>query len=145
MELPAGTKVITRYEFDNSKANPANPDPTISVRWREQSWEEMQYTEMSITWKDETVDNLKPEYMQEFSNSRAMGLFDSDIDGKVAKTELRGRIGEMMRTNFDKFDTDKDGFLTETEAAALVPLMNRRIAEAQNVLANGTPAAQKPQ
>ncbi len=146
MELPAGTKIITRYEFDNSKANPANPDPSISVRWGEQSWEEMQYTEMSITWKDETVDNLKPEYMQEFSNSRAMGLFDSDIDGKVAKTELRGRIGEMMRANFDKFDTDKDGFLTDTEAAALVPIMNRRITEAQNVLATGTPStAPKPQ
>ena len=27
--------------FDNSADNPANPDPTRSVTWGEQTWEEM--------------------------------------------------------------------------------------------------------
>lgn len=39
--LPKGTKVTLNMAWDNSELNPANPDPTIEVRWGEQSWEEM--------------------------------------------------------------------------------------------------------
>ena len=39
--LRAGTRIVARAGFDNSAANPANPDPTVSVRWGEQSFEEM--------------------------------------------------------------------------------------------------------
>ena len=41
IKIEPGTKLITRYVYDNSKNNPANPDPTIEVKWGEQSWEEM--------------------------------------------------------------------------------------------------------
>jgi hypothetical protein len=39
--LPAGTRLECTGHFDNSKANPNNPDPTRSVRWGDQSFEEM--------------------------------------------------------------------------------------------------------
>ncbi|MEX0587105.1 MAG: thioredoxin family protein, partial [Pirellulales bacterium] len=39
--LPAGSVIHCRAVFDNSEANLANPDPTKSVRWGDQSWEEM--------------------------------------------------------------------------------------------------------
>jgi len=39
--MPKGTKILCEAHFDNSSANPANPDPTKSVRWGEQTWEEM--------------------------------------------------------------------------------------------------------
>jgi peroxiredoxin len=39
--LPAGTTIHCVAHFDNSIHNPANPDPTKSVRWGDQSWEEM--------------------------------------------------------------------------------------------------------
>jgi hypothetical protein len=39
--LPAGTKLECIGHFDNSKANPNNPDPTQSVHWGDQSFEEM--------------------------------------------------------------------------------------------------------
>jgi len=39
--LPAGTKLECIGHFDNSAANPNNPDPSQSVRWGDQSWEEM--------------------------------------------------------------------------------------------------------
>ncbi|MBX7167794.1 MAG: redoxin domain-containing protein [Pirellulales bacterium] len=39
--LPAGTRIHCEAGFDNSAENPANPDPTATVRWGEQSWEEM--------------------------------------------------------------------------------------------------------
>ena len=39
--LPKGTKVHVAAHFDNSAANRANPDPKATVRWGDQTWEEM--------------------------------------------------------------------------------------------------------
>jgi mono/diheme cytochrome c family protein len=41
MPLKAGTELQAVAWFDNSKANPHNPDPTVAVRWGEQTYEEM--------------------------------------------------------------------------------------------------------
>jgi hypothetical protein len=41
--LPAGTRVVHTTTYDNSKQNPANPDPDRVVPWGEQSWDEMLY------------------------------------------------------------------------------------------------------
>ncbi|MDZ4762727.1 MAG: hypothetical protein SGJ21_16835 [Alphaproteobacteria bacterium] len=132
VQVPAGSKIITRYQYDNSKNNPANPDPTIKVTWGEQSHEEMQYTSVSFRWNDETVANRKPDYMTRLNASRSIGIMDTNLDGKVAKTEVRGRMGAMLAANFDKLDLDKDGFLQEPELAQVSQLVNRRIQEAQS-------------
>ena len=39
--LPKGSKLHVRAHFDNSAANKANPDPSATVRWGDQTWEEM--------------------------------------------------------------------------------------------------------
>jgi len=39
--LPAGTRLRCTAHYDNSATNPANPDPTQTVRWGDQTWEEM--------------------------------------------------------------------------------------------------------
>lgn len=39
--IPSGTKIECIAHFDNSKDNPANPDPKKLVRWGDQTWEEM--------------------------------------------------------------------------------------------------------
>lgn len=39
--LPAGTKLEVIAHFDNSTANRFNPDPTATVKWGDQTWEEM--------------------------------------------------------------------------------------------------------
>lgn len=41
LTLPAGTRIECTGIFDNSAANPNNPDPTKAVRWGEQTWDEM--------------------------------------------------------------------------------------------------------
>jgi len=39
--LPAGTTIECEAHFDNSALNPANPDPSKTVLWGEQTWDEM--------------------------------------------------------------------------------------------------------
>jgi len=41
LSVPKGTKIRVSAHFDNSPANRANPDPKATVRWGDQTWEEM--------------------------------------------------------------------------------------------------------
>lgn len=131
VKLEPGTKVVTRYVYDNSKHNPANPDPTIKVTWGEQSWEEMQYTAIGFRWDEETVANRKDDYQRRLEDSRAMGIMDTNLDGRVAKSEVRGRMATMLLANWDRADTDKDGYLVAAEMTAISQMMNSRIRQAQ--------------
>ncbi|MEO8026182.1 MAG: cytochrome c [Bryobacteraceae bacterium] len=49
--LPRGTRIECTGVFDNSKNNPFNPDPKMTVGWGPQSWDEMM-----IGWLDLAVD-----------------------------------------------------------------------------------------
>ena len=41
LPVPAGTKIVYTQVFDNSTQNKANQDPTRTVTWGEQTWDEM--------------------------------------------------------------------------------------------------------
>jgi hypothetical protein len=41
LTLPKGSKLHVSAHYDNSTANRANPDATATVRWGDQTWEEM--------------------------------------------------------------------------------------------------------
>ena len=41
IDVPAGTRLKVTAWYDNSDKNPANPDPTATVRFGDQTWEEM--------------------------------------------------------------------------------------------------------
>ncbi len=53
--LPKGSKIQCTAHFDNSAKNRNNPDPTQSVRWGDQTWQEMM-----IGWTD-LVFNKQPQ------------------------------------------------------------------------------------
>ena len=46
---PKGSRLEAVAHYDNSANNPSNPDPTITVRWGQQTWQEMQYTGINYT------------------------------------------------------------------------------------------------
>ncbi|MSR58270.1 MAG: redoxin domain-containing protein [Planctomycetaceae bacterium] len=48
--LPAGTRIECVAHFDNSKGNPANPDPSKPVFWGDQTWEEMMIGYVDYVW-----------------------------------------------------------------------------------------------
>lgn len=47
--LPRGTRITCSGVFDNSEANPYNPDPTVDVGWGSQIWDEMFVGYLSYT------------------------------------------------------------------------------------------------
>jgi hypothetical protein len=53
--IPKGTKITHSTTYDNSSLNKANPDPSITVHWGEQTWEEMLYGNISYRYVDDTT------------------------------------------------------------------------------------------
>ncbi len=131
IKIAPGTKLVTRYIYDNSANNPANPDSKITVKWGEQSWEEMQYTALGFRWDDETVANRKDDYQKRLEDSRTIGMMDTNLDDKVAKSEVRGRMAKMLLDNWDKVDANKDGYIAVSEMGPINQMMGRRISDAQ--------------
>jgi mono/diheme cytochrome c family protein len=126
LKIPAGTKVVTRYTYDNSKRNPANPDPNKVVTWGEQSWEEMLATYLHYRWVDETVQDQKPDYDKQLQATLFMGAMDDNFDGKLQKAELKGQTGDMMAKFFGVIDKNTDGALDPAELREAQKLMPRR-------------------
>ncbi len=127
VKIPAGSKLIANYVYDNSKRNPANPDPNIKVTWGEQSWEEMLFTSVSFRWLDETAAK-QVDSDARFADGRMFGMMDDNIDGKLQKAELRGQMGKMLAGYFGVIDKNNDGAIDKAEmkvAQAMLPAQGR--------------------
>jgi hypothetical protein len=130
IKIPAGSKLIAHFSYDNSKRNPNNPDPNKTVVWGDQSWEEMFYVAVRYRWLDETAKHLV-NYDQALNSTRMMGMLDDNIDGKLQKAELKGRAGEMLVKYFAQLDKNSDQAIDGVELAAAQAMMgNRRRAAA---------------
>jgi len=57
LAAPKGARLEATAHYDNSSANRFNPDPKATVRWGDQTWEEMQYT--GITYSVDNQSNEK--------------------------------------------------------------------------------------
>ena len=125
IKVPAGSKIITHFTYDNSKRNPANPDPNRTVPWGDQSFDEMLYTALRYRWVDETSDKMQPEWDKQLASGRLMGMFDTNVDNAIEATELKSKTGELIKANFAKLDANHDGKLDAKELAVVSMMMDR--------------------
>jgi len=74
-KLPAGSVIHCRAVFDNSAENLANPDPEATVRWGDQSWDEMMlgYFDVLLPREGERPAGQKPVT----TGLDVVGLFDT--------------------------------------------------------------------
>jgi hypothetical protein len=125
VKIPAGSKLVAHYIYDNSAGNKANPDPKTKVLWGEQSHEEMLYSAVRFRWMDETADH--PTKNDELMNqTRLLGMMDDNLDEKLQSAELRGKLADQVRPEFAKLDTNSDGGLDLTELAPVMQAMGSR-------------------
>ncbi len=113
--------------YDNSSANPANPDPTATVRWGEQTYEEMMlgYVEYYLPSSTPGVPGTTkravglPQPSEQTMRS-LKGVFtrlDKNHDSRLSQQECP----ERLQKYFEQLDTDSDGFLSREEARAFRP------------------------
>jgi mono/diheme cytochrome c family protein len=136
--VPAGAKLVATYLYDNSVRNASNPNPNETVIWGDQSWEEMHYTSIYYEWTDETVAK-EADATEEMRTGRLIGMLDDNLDNKVEKSEIKGRIAAMINPRFVQIDTNKDEVLDVAEmkaAAAILPGFGPR-RERQQAAASG--------
>ncbi len=119
VEVPAGSKLIAYYEYDNSARNVANPDPSLRITWGDQSFEEMLFTAIRFRWKDESASNPTPEYGRMMRRSQMFGMLDDNVDDKLQKHEIKGRRSQRILRSFDRLDLNGDGELTRQEFSAV--------------------------
>ena len=122
IKVPAGARLIAHYVYDNSKQNPSNPDPSKTIVWGPQSWEEMFFTRLRYRWIDETSQR-RVDYDQDLQEGRLLGGMDANMDGKVEKAELRGLMGQMLTPRFAQIDTNHDNILDKAELTAAARMM----------------------
>ena len=145
LKVPPGTKIVTRWTYDNSDRNPGNPDSKHLVSWGEQTSEEMLAVYLHYRWTDETVKNQKPENDKLMQQGIMMGVYDDNLDGKLQKAELRGKQGEMLLKFWALVDKNKDGAIDSEELAAAMKLMPKRgQQQATDGIVPNSPAKEAP-
>lgn len=112
--------------FDNSTANPANPDPTQTVSWGDQTWEEMAVVFFDATLprggatprmgRNQPDATTPPDYSaaeqaaaKEFIDD-FFRRFDPQGKGSIAREDLPQAIRRFVR-----LDQDNDGKITREE------------------------------
>ncbi len=122
LPVSAGSQIYCKAAFDNSDNNLANPDPSQTVRWGDQTWDEMMigYFHYAVPKGTPIVMPENPRGNRGGGGSRAeaaMRIFrflDGDGDGKVPVSEVPAQMQDMAK----RIDADGDGVLTEDEMAA---------------------------
>lgn len=117
LKVPAGARVITRWTYDNSSRNAANPDPTKEVIFGEQTWQEMLVVYLHYRWEGETVKALRDDYDVSMSAGSLMGSLDDNQDNRLSLAELRGLRATAIKANFAAADANHDGFIDRAELA----------------------------
>jgi peroxiredoxin len=103
--LPEGSRIEVTGTFDNSSKNPANPDPSRTVLWGDQSDEEMLigYVECEFD-ADESTKESNPD-----GGGDMFVKLDKNKDGFLTKDEF------TRPSLFPIFDTNKDEKVTRAE------------------------------
>jgi len=121
-ELPAGAVIYCRAAFDNSAENLANPDPDKTVRWGDQSWDEMMlgYFDVIVPRDNTRRAGKKPVS----TGLDIVGMFDvadANSDGGLAKEEASGH--ELLTKHFNIIDRNRDQRLQLGEILTAVAAM----------------------
>ncbi|MBL8727531.1 MAG: hypothetical protein JNM25_03800 [Planctomycetes bacterium] len=132
VRLPKGAVVHAELRYDNSAANPDNPnDPPERVRWGRETTDEMgSITLLVVPADDADLDTLQAAVGRknvELARARVEGAvekrfheFDTNGDGVLTRDEAP----RNLRQYFDRLDRNGDGQLSPSEAKALAELLD---------------------
>ncbi len=125
LRIRPGDRISGTAIYDNSSANLNNPDPSKSVRWGDQTWDEMMigyyHYAVAIARSDdspavEEANGRQRRLRQRAAIAAASRLrkfeqLDRDGDGRLARSDVPATLLPV----FDALDADGDGVLTRAE------------------------------
>lgn len=112
LPLEKGDRILCDGWFDNSEANLANPDPSATVRWGDQTWNEMMigYYDVAVPLDEQAKEGAR--------GGRPLG---------AARDRLTDRIGDRVRETMDRYDVDEDGKLTTEEVPERLRAVHKQL------------------
>ncbi len=127
--LPKGSRIRCVAHFDNSDRNLNNPDSTKTVRWGDQTWDEMMIGYFDIAWPIDSKANGQslPANLggggdPRSAAERLIATLDKNDDGKLARDEVERRLLVF----FVLIDKDKDRVVTLEEMTAAIKKQRER-------------------
>lgn len=117
--VPAGTMIIHRTVFDNSSNNVSNPDPSATVDWGEQSWEEMLYGGVSFRYQERQEGDTDVNTL-DYLTHIAMGFLDRNVDGILSLNEMPQDSRQQLAFPFVMLDKEKKGGLNYQQFHSLM-------------------------
>jgi thiol-disulfide isomerase/thioredoxin len=121
LEIAKGSRIESTAHFDNSTNNPANPDPTKTIRWGPQTEDEMMIGYLEYVRVPDppahagngTAEASPPPFSLTPKALITLGhRLDKNRDGKISLEEA----GALFQGLHHQLDSDRDGFVTAAEA-----------------------------
>ena len=122
--VPVGSVIHCRAVYDNTSANLANPDPTKTVHWGDQSWDEMMlgFFDVILPRDDQRKAVTKPVR----TGLDIVGMFDAaDADHNGGLDEKEASGNDLLKQHFAKVDRNGDGLLQLGEILAAVKALGK--------------------
>ncbi len=119
LAVPLGSRIEGFAVFDNSTNNPANPDATRTVRWGEQTDDEMLLGYVEYVNPAENPSLASAPVTEPLRlTGKSLGILgkrlDKDGDGRVSKDEA----GTTFAKLHTQLDVNADGYVTADESRA---------------------------
>lgn len=114
IKFPAGSQIRAVAHWDNSRYNPANPDPERNVRWGNQTWDEMMVGWM-VYVHDEPIETAVAGREPNPAAMAMFKLFDRDADDRITRLEIPEQYIGLM----ERFGVDPDAGITPVAFEAI--------------------------
>lgn len=121
-KLVAGSRILGEASFDNSAGNLNNPDPSVWVKWGDQTTDEMMigYFDILVPRGSAAADpreQLRRQAMRKLQAKGAFDKLDADQSGRLERKE----IPQRWHNQFDLLDIDGNGTITRDEVWGNTP------------------------
>jgi len=116
--LRPGDRMFCTAVYDNSEKNLNNPDPTATVKWGDQTWDEMMigYFHYAVPLANDEAEGQRSSGGSGIIRRIGQMLGGGQSDEATRRAQRQQMVNEAARlTKFDALDTDKDGRLSRSD------------------------------
>ena len=109
--LPEGTKIKLTASYDNSEDNLLNPDPTRTVTWGDQTWQEMMIGSIAMSYAEQDL-RLGAPRVEKTEDGKRLVHFRYKPTESVESVHVAGSFNDWQQTQQPLAGPDDEGFYT---------------------------------